>query len=257
MKKSLFVLLALTTLFCISCQNDVEVGNGEQLAFSTIGEKHNAILENYYNLNSTTRNCTYNNFNNYFNIDDKSVFIYLDVSRSIENGSLVSELDSKGYLENSAKNYIYAVEEILNNPNSSLESTQLAIVDIEEKASKELNDSDLIQFYSYSSTAKASLSFWNENIEILSDDSEEITRGIVSWWNKYKHKIAMSAASDAAGAAAGALVGATLGSSIPGIGSATGAIIGATIAGAASSIEGFKTGKLCIVIPYSKIENEM
>ena len=79
MKKSLFVLLALTALFCISCQNNVEVGNGnseiakllektsvklfEGVDISEIGissEEKQKLLEEKLSVSIDTEKVTYN-----------------------------------------------------------------------------------------------------------------------------------------------------------------------------------------------------
>ena len=115
----------------------------------------------------------------------------------------------------------------------------------------EKSGSELCEFISYAETAKASLAFWSENIEMLEagvDKNSKKGRWIFRrLWNKYKHKIAMMAASDAAGSAAGAGAGYA-------IGGPHGAAIGAAVAGAVSSLQGFRNDSVCVAVPIDKIK---
>ena len=115
----------------------------------------------------------------------------------------------------------------------------------------EKSGSELCEFISYAETAKASLAFWSENIEMLEagvDKNSKKGRWIFRrLWNKYKHKIAMMAASDAASSAAGAGAGYA-------IGGPHGAVIGAALAGAVSSLQGFRNDSVCVVVPIDKIK---
>ncbi len=271
------MLLAMAVVFSMGCENDLSCCKGKSSVklsekekdviaqFSVIGEQHNQILTDYYELNSgrfvEAVSLHENKFNEYFEVDGETIFITIEEKdsafRSSSNEvSLVEELDKQGFIYSSAEDYILRVENILEEPSDSLESTQIKILQIEQEAINNLAGDALVQFMSYAETAKYSLSFWYDSYETLEGEKAS-ARFITSLWKKYKKKVAMAAASDAAGAAAGALAGATIGSAIPGVGSATGAVVGAAVAGAASSAEGFKKGKLCVVVPLTKIKKKL
>lgn len=267
----------MAVVFSMGCENDLSCCKGKSSVklsekekdviaqFSVIGEQHNQILTDYYELNSgrfvEAVSLHENKFNEYFEVDGETIFITIEEKdsafRSSSNEvSLVEELDKQGFIYSSAEDYILRVENILEEPSDSLESTQIKILQIEQEAINNLAGDALVQFMSYAETAKYSLSFWYDSYETLEGEKAS-ARFITSLWKKYKKKVAMAAASDAAGAAAGALAGATIGSAIPGVGSATGAVVGAAVAGAASSAEGFKKGKLCVVVPLTKIKKKL
>ena len=186
--------------------------------------------------------------------------------RFLENESAAEATDillKENYINDISCQYIEEIEGILSNPADSLKETQNLISTIEKKALDENDEAVIIEFLSYAETAKSSLEFWNDNIEVLDENQmyELNSRGLISsikdLWNKNKHRLGMMAASDAAGAAAGAATGAAIGSTIPGVGSILGASIGATVAGAASSSDGYKNDCVCITIPLTKIKVEI
>lgn len=155
---------------------------------------------------------------------------------------LVSEMLSENLISGSAAQSIKKIEEVLNDPEKSVEEMDYAITQIQKETIPLLSGDDLSQFMAYAETAKASLVFWDENYD-------ELSYGIRGERSVFK-RIAMAAASDAAGAAAGAAFGAS-------IAGKPGAIAGGTVAGAASSAAGWKSKKLSIVIPFTKIIDEI
>ena len=285
MKKVKFISLALVAAVVFAgCKSnfDEEVNTREsvsnQLAkilpeqFADIGKNHNEILNDFYFgsersvLNGGTR---YKELSveEYFGIFDKAYY-FKDFSTSAsrnanaENISVTDSLLEKDLISNVDADYIAKIEDVLNEPLDSLEETQDAIAEIEIQALQNVDNSDLYEFFSYAETAKASLEFWAENIETL-ENSEELSDTAARWilkdaWNKYKHKLGMMAASDAAGGAVGAGIGALMATSIFGPECAgMGAIIGAAVVGSASSAEGFKQDKVCIVVSTSDIEKKI
>lgn len=160
-------------------------------------------------------------------------------------------MEDKKLISAESSKYIALTESIIEKPSNSLEETQAAISKIELNALNEKSGSELCEFISYAETAKASLAFWSENIEMLETGADKNSKK--GRWifrrlcNKYKHKIAMMAASDAAGSAAGAAAGYA-------IGGPHGAAIGAAVAGAVSSLQGFRNDSVCVVVPIDKIK---
>lgn len=277
MKRFMYLMLGFATVLAMGCSSDLSFDKREssvQLSeqekniiakFSAIGEQHNQILTDYYELHSgrfiEASSLHEDKFDDYFEIDNETIFISIESENTefrsaSEEFSLVEKLDNQGLVYSDAQKYILSVEKILEEPCESLERTQNEILKIEQDAINNLSDDALVQFMSYAETAKYSLTFWSDEYEVLAEENPS-ARFISSLWKKYKKKVAMAAASDAAGAAAGAAIGASIGSAIPGVGSATGAAVGAVVAGAASSAEGFKKGKLCVVIPLTKIKNKL
>ena len=239
--------------------------------YSCIGVEHNKLLSDFYFDNESLRSVTapssihYKSLSveEYFGKFEKAYYFESmdDTMRSTVGTGMTAQMVEKNLISSGVAHYIAKIESILNAPLNSLEATQEAITAVEAESIPQLSGGDLDQFMSYAETAKASLEFWTDNYILLSGENDEESARFFSWirrkWNQYKNKLAMMAASDAAGAAAGAAVGATIGASISGVGAGPGAIIGATAAGTASSAEGFKTGKLCIVVPLTKIKQKM
>ena len=264
MKKLILLLLTVLVISVVGCSLSSN-NNGTNLIsdYSFIGEQHNKMLEQFYGLGQQRKidiQSRNESFNDFFGIDEETIYISLDNKNSIRSVSsdisIVEELNAQNYISESANHFISQVESILQNPGESLEDTQKAIYAIENEALQVVEEECLLQFMSYAETAKYSLSFWYNNYEYLEDEYNS-TRGLLDLWNTYKHKLAMAAASDAAGAAAGALIGAQIGSTIPGVGTATGATVGAVVAGAASSAKGFETDSICVVIPLTQIQKEL
>jgi hypothetical protein len=200
-----------------------------------------------------------------FGITDEAQIIHL--SQNTSTGRSVNEPETlvETMLEDAMVNvdaavYMGKIENLLQNPLEDFTEMQNAITNIESQAIEVLDASALTEFIAYTETAKASLFFWAENYESLinsgdlsiADSSASNKRGlfdaIVKAWNKYKHKLAMMAASDAAGAVAGAITGGMIGSAIPGVGSAAGAI---------SSEQEFKKDALCIIVDIGAINKEI
>lgn len=276
MKKiKLIVLMLVTTIGIISCNNDLEKDTKLEKTvvvserFSDIGRAHNEMLNDFYYGDNSSRNASKSyrdlSIEEYFGVIDKK-YVVKDIgvqnARTADEGTQTASdilLEELSVSEISCS-YISQVEEILETSFESMEETKKAITEIEAEALVKNSEDDIFEFLSYAETAKASLEFWNENLEILEENREkgEASRGIIkNLWNKYKHKLGMMAASDAAGAAAGAAVGAIYGSQIPAVGTALGATIGATVAGAASSAEGFKKDCVCIIIPLTDIQKKI
>lgn len=144
-------------------------------------------------------------------------------------------------------------ENILHDLPDTIEETRDVISSIELDCISTSNESVLPEFISYAETAKSSLEFWAENIELLEGTANDNTGRWIfkDLWNKYKHRLGMMAASDAAGAAAGAAIGfAATKSSYVAAGCAV-------VAGAVSSEEGFRQDCVCIIIPLEKIQAEI
>ncbi|MCR4734212.1 MAG: hypothetical protein K5829_04285 [Treponema sp.] len=240
--------------------------------FADIGNNHNEILNDFYfgSERSVLNNGTkYKELSveDYFGVFDE-VYYLKDFSildsrtADVEDVSVTDSLLEKELISDIDANYISKIEKVLDAPLETLEETQNAIAEIEVQALNTVENSDLYEFFSYAETAKASLEFWTENIETL-ENSEDLSETSARWiikdaWNKYKHKLGMMAASDAAGGAVGAGIGAAIASTIFGPESAgMGAIIGAAVVGSASSAEGFKQDKVCIVVSISDIEKKI
>ena len=277
-------MVAATTF--LSCKNEVndpvskeiEFKNEKELLlilpekYEEIGINHNDMLNDFYfnNANRQILNAkvSYKDFSieEYFGRIDKKYYfkdMIYDFSRNASNDVSVTEtLVRNELLTEEGAEYISKIESILDEPLNSLEETKNAISEIEIEVLDNPENESLYDFFSYAETAKASLDFWNENIEILENNEElnNVDRGIISdIWNKYKHRLGMMAASDAAGAAVGALIGAGFGTQILGApyGTEIGAVIGATVVGAASSAEGFKTDAICIVVSLDSIRKKI
>lgn len=282
----LTLVLGIFAIF-ISCSEQSETQeeiNKDKIILQykkTIGDEHNNVLSLYYAPRIKSRTVsvvdeeTY--FNDFFGITEDSKILRLPkpLTRSnedVENlviESLVTEMILEGLVDLNAATYMEQVEQVLKNPpeNSDeirvvIATMQAAVTDIEYQAISSLNDKALYEFMSYAETAKASLLFWAENYETLTESELEESSTMTKGWfsnliNNTVKKITKAAESDAAGAAAGAAVGAAIGALVSGAGAGPGAAIGAVTAGAASSICGFNSAKLCIVIDYSKIQSEI
>lgn len=283
MKKASFCIgaLALLVVIAVGCNNVVKGADNTPVyseevqkviqQYHGIGEEHNKLLSDFYFGNDSLRSVAVPSSGDYKSLSVEEYFgkfekaYYFDsmddAARSAVGTGMTTQMVEKELISSGAAQYIAQIESILNTPLDSLEATQDAITAVEAQAIPQLSDGDLDQFMSYAETAKASLEFWTDNYTVLSGENDEESARFFSWirrkWNQYKNKLAMMAASDAAGAAAGAAVGAKLGAAIGGVGAGPGAAIGAAVCGGASSIEGFKTGKLCIVISLDKIKREM
>lgn len=284
-KEKLFFFCLVVAMTLLSCTNELdnfvskkkEAEIGKELSeilpkqYADIGINHNDILYDFY-FNNADRQIlntpiSYKELSveDYFGKFDKKYYfkdILSEYSRNVQdNVSVTESLAENELITKKGAEYISKIENILDEPLDSLEETQDAISKIEIEVLVDSENENLYDFFSYAETAKASLEFWNENIEIL-DSSEELNnndRGIFkNLWNKYKHRLGMMAASDAAGAAAGAILGAALGAEILGPqGAAIGAIIGATAVGVPSSAEGFKKDAVCIVFSLDSLRKKI
>jgi hypothetical protein len=276
-------LLALLAAFIIVACGFSGLGEGETsysqadeviAKYEKIGKEHNALLEEYHASLSKSRNAGEEDalFAEFFGITEESQFVYvtpnLSSGRSVEKSeTLVAVISEQSMIDSKAAVYMMQIENLLENPPNDFQQMQDSITAIERNAVESLDDIALDEFMAYAETAKSSLEFWAVHYESLvktgdlSDNNSENTRGLFDWisstWKKYKNKLAMMAASDAAGAAAGAAVGAGIGSSIPGVGTAAGATAGAIVCGTASSEEGFRTGKLCVIVDITAIQKRL
>lgn len=255
----------LAILFVAGCSQDVKFAADSNVSpevqeaivhYSDVGKQHNLELERFYFSQMTGRSAGSVEYKS-FAIEDvygKVERIYfgdMTVGRSADGATVVETLAEKKLVSENAVALLARIENLLRNPLSTRELMNQAIVEIQEVAVATLEGTELDQVMSYAETAKASLEFWTENFGTLTNENSGWS--IQKWWDTNKHKIAMMAVSDAAGAAVGAILGASIGSSVGGVGAGPGAGVGAVICGAASSIQGFKDDKFCVVIPWEQL----
>ena len=261
-------------LCLFSCSNNAKDVSGENdilesklysiipEEYCNIGKSHNKILNDFY-FSNTQRSASSTEINyKDLSVEDycgkiDTVYYIRSIPQEIARNAASTDISAAQFMEDKklisaeSSKYIALTESIIEKPSNSLEETQAAISKIELNALNEKSGSELCEFISYAETAKASLAFWSENIEMLEagvDKNSKKGRWIFRrLWNKYKHKIAMMAASDAAGSAAGAGAGYA-------IGGPHGAAIGAAVAGAVSSLQGFRNDSVCVVVPIDKIK---
>ncbi len=260
MKKTNFMAIIVTGLVALSlagCKNQIDNNEHKyKVELGEIGTRHNEMLTELYQLNNTSRSSdagtTEDDINAYFG--EYEVIATAEFSKD----GIVNQLVEKGTVSDVAAEYIFKIENLLNNPLDTFDEMITAIVSIENEAKQVLVDTDYIEFESYADTAKGSLLFWTENLETIdSMNAKEDGRWIIKdFFNKNKHRIAMSAASDAAGAAAGAAIGAALGSEIPGVGTALGAAIVGVASGAISSAMGYKDDCFCVIISLGNLSDK-
>lgn len=274
------ILLALASIMMFSCVNDVKENNFTDTerklysilpdSYAEIGNKHNEMLSDFYfgeeNRLARASGTNYKNLSIEAYFGDVSVcynfrpFSVLKTRNAVEEGnSVAQEMVDLDLISEEAGEYIAHVEAVLDNLPDSLEEAKDAISVIELDYLESSDGSILPEFISYAETAKASLEFWSENLELLEGSSDDVIGrwSLKSLWNKYKHRLKMMSASDAAGAAAGAVFGATIGFAGGGAGAAPGAVIGAALAGAVSSVQGFKNDCICVVVPVGMILERM
>lgn len=234
------------------------------LEYETVGVQHNEMLSDIYSSCETLLNEKKSRdiSNNYLTEDDISEVInnYFDSLSSTRNLSVseiiyTSEEELDNELDEEAVIYINKIRNYLNDCDDEYEEVIYNIEVIEEEAVEKLSDMSLAEFLSYSTTKRASLAYWMENLEswdsLLTGEEISESRGFGSWlrkkMKKYKRQL-ITAASDAAGAALGARIGASLGGQI-------GAIAGAAVCGAASSVEAWKTSSYCVIVNLSDIKD--
>lgn len=275
MKKIKFLFLLPAAVLCLfSCSNNAKDVSGENdilesklysiipEEYCNIGKSHNKILNDFY-FGNTQRSASSTEINyKDLSVEDycgkiDTVYYIRSIPQEIARNAASTDISAAQFMEDKklisaeSSKYIALTESIIEKPSNSLEETQAAISKIELNALNEKSGSELCEFISYAETAKASLAFWSENIEMLEagvDKNSKKGRWIFRrLWNKYKHKIAMMAASDAAGSEAGAGAGYA-------IGCPHGAAIGAAVAGAVSSLQGFRNDSVCVVVPIDKIK---
>lgn len=275
MKKIKFLFLLPAAVLCLfSCSNNAKDVSGENdilesklysiipEEYCNIGKSHNKILNDFY-FGNTQRSASSTEINyKDLSVEDycgkiDTVYYIRSIPQEIARNAASTDISAAQFMEDKklisaeSSKYIALTESVIEKPSNSLEETQAAISKIELNALNEKSGSELCEFISYAETAKASLAFWSENIEMLEagvDKNSKKGRWIFRrLWNKYKHKIAMMAASDAAGSAAGAGAGYA-------IGGPHGAAIGAAVAGAVSSLQGFRNDSVCVVVPIDKIK---
>lgn len=271
MKKIKFLFLLSAAVLCLfSCSNNAKEVPGENdilesklysiipEEYCNIGKSHNKILNDFY-FSNTQRSASSTEINyKDLSVEDycgkiDTVYYIRSIPQEFARNAASTDISAAQFMEDKklisaeSSKYIALTESIIEKPSNSLEETQAAISKIELNALNEKSGSELCEFISYAETAKASLAFWSENIEMLEagvDKNSKKGRWIFRrLWNKYKHKIAMMAASDAAGSAAGA-----------GAGYAIGGPHGAAVAGAVSSLQGFRNDCVCVVVPIDKIK---
>ena len=274
MKKIKFLFFLPAVLCLFSCSNNAKDVSGENdilesklysiipEEYCSIGKSHNKILNDFY-FGNTQRSASSTEINyKDLSVEDycgkiDTVYYIRSIPQEIARNAASTDISAAQFMEDKklisaeSSKYIALTESIIEKPSNSLEETQAAISKIELNALNEKSGSELCEFISYAETAKASLAFWSENIEMLEADADKNSKNS-RWifrrlWNKYKHKIAMMAASDAAGSAAGAGVGYALGGP-------HGAAVGAAVAGAVSSMQGFRSDSVCVAVPIDKIK---
>ena len=167
-----------------------------------IGTRHNAILTEFYQLNNTNRavetGTTEADLEAYFGEYE----ILLSVSyEEGEEVYVISELNKIGAVNSESAVYIEKIETLVNEGSDSLENLLAEISAVEEEAKENLPSDKFEEFESYADTSKASLVFWTENIETISQ-TQESCRSIASWWAENKERVLKASLSDAAGAAA-------------------------------------------------------
>lgn len=255
----------LAILFVAGCSQDVKFAADSNVSpevqeaiihYSDVGKQHNLELERFYFSQMTGRSAGAAAYKS-LAIEDmygEVECIYLGdmtTGRAADGSSVVQTLAEKQLVSENAVALLARIENLLRNPLSTRELMNQAIVEVQEVAVATLEGTELDQVMSYAETAKASLEFWTENFGTLTNENSGWS--LQKWWDTNKHKIAMMAVSDAAGAAVGAILGASIGSSVGGVGAGPGAGVGAVICGAASSIQGFKEDKFCVVIPWEQL----
>ena len=274
MKKIKFLFFLPAVLCLFSCSNNAKEVSGENdilesklysiipEEYCNIGKSHNKILNDFY-FGNTQRSASSTEINyKDLSVEDycskiDTVYYIRSIPQEIARSAASTDISAAQFMEDKklisaeSSKYIALTESIIEKPSNSLEETQAAISKIELNALNEKSGSELCEFISYAETAKASLAFWSENIEMLEADADKNSKNS-RWifrrlWNKYKHKIAMMAASDAAGSAAGAGAGYALGGP-------HGAAVGAAVAGAVSSMQGFRSDSVCVAVPIDKIK---
>lgn len=240
------------------------------IKFDDVGGQHNEMLVNLYNelvayKASSTRNAQIHHYltDGEIKMVIHNFFANNEYRSSEVLGEDVTSQEQYNFSEESQV-YICMIDEAVSNEENDLKMVLENIERIERDAETHIPTVDVEAFYSYTATTRASLAYWTEhvaeweNLRSSSFDDDQAARGaIIDWFKKQRKKIAMCAASDAAGAAVGAGVGAALGSVAGGPGAAAGAALGAIIVGAASSAEGWSTGELCIVVPWSKLKDKI
>ena len=253
-------------VFMAGCSQDVQIVSSVSVSkatqeavasYSEIGRQHNLELERFYFSQGVARRA--DSVADYKAKDLESVYgkaeyLYfgsMSGSRNAADTTVTEALAEKKLISEGAAKLLSRIEQLLRNPLSTRELMNQAILEIQEVAVSTLEGTELEQVMSYAETAKASLEFWSENFGTLTNENQGWS--IQQWWDTNKHKIAMMAVSDAAGAAVGAILGASIGSSVGGVGAGPGAGVGAVICGAASSIQGFKEDKFCVVIPWEQL----
>lgn len=255
-------------LFVAGCAQDIRIAPSVSVSeatweavvsYSEIGRQHNLELERFYFSQVNGMNRMAGAIVDYKALELESVYgqvEFLDFGsmsggRNADGTTVVETLAEKKLVSQAAVDLLGRIERLLRNPLATRELMDQAILEIQELAVSTLEGTELDQVMSYAETAKASLEFWSENFGTLTNQNQGWS--IQQWWDTNKHKIAMMAVSDAAGAAVGAILGASFGSSVGGVGAGPGAGVGAVICGAASSIQGFKEDKFCVVIPWEQL----
>ncbi|MBQ9630746.1 MAG: hypothetical protein IJR49_04090 [Treponema sp.] len=238
--------------------------------FDGVGVNHNEMLDDLYSelslyKNSPSRKATLGFLSNEeINIVINKFFFENTGTRSATEIFYAPNSEKESYVfSNETQHYINIIDDVVSNKDAELDIILADIEQIEIQAESNIPEIDKNAFFSYTATIRASLAYWTEHLEewdalrgIHYEDSQIERGAILNWFKKQRKKIAMCAASDAAGAAVGAGIGAGLGSAAGGPGAVVGAAIGATIVGAASSAQGWSTGELCIVIPWSKLKSK-
>lgn len=240
---SLFIAMVGIVLFSCKKQEVIQSNSTNRYKsadFEFIGIEHNKLLDETFNylsdnINSLTSLKEVNEF-----LSTKTVSYPLSSKESNDYGlKLMTEifsntleyeesLDSKKYLESFSGEqlkFLKELDEILSTQSSSTEQLISNIEKLENQIdlSKSITNDELIVLYSATTTAKYSLSYWDENY---------------SRWKELGQNLAKAGPGDniAKGDAAGAIGGASGAAAvnvIPGAGQVAygGAIIGGAVAG--------------------------
>lgn len=231
--------------------------------FDRVGINHNKELDNIYQELNFYKNSKRSSKENGLSINEVNKIV--DSYYSMKYSRNITEITENEIIEyNSLEDleltekvsfYINQFDNIVKNNNSN-ELIFKKVELLETEAINNLTQEESYILLSYSATMRASLAYWNENLEnwdnLLTHEERLLLKSRFVWpWERIK----WMATSDALGAAAGAAVGAVIGLRFGGVGAAVGAGIGAAIAGVISSKEGWNTGRLCIIVPLTTIEN--
>ena len=237
--------------------------------FDSIGVDHNKVLGEVYEELVNFKNTSARAVSNETGLSDEEISFVINRYFSGTNTRSVdgSAQNLAGFesvpeftFSPSAQSFIDRIKLLIDpitdaTPQNEVEDVMKRIESIEKEAEPVLLPEEKAPFYAYTTTSRASLAYWYDNIakwDALRNTSEQTSRYISIW-----KKIGASVASDAAGAAVGAAIGAAIGAGIMGVGAPVGAVIGAVVVGGASSGTGWSTGKFSIVVPITDLNRRI